>query len=44
MTIKDPKNECAICFAEKHGEIDLDKKRKDYKICRKHYKEFTDLI
>jgi hypothetical protein len=34
------RNECAICFAEKHGEICIDKKRKTYFVCDEHLKWF----
>lgn len=39
---KKPKeNECAICFAMKHKEIDIDLE-KNYYICRKHLPKEKD--
>lgn len=37
MTRLEPKdNECAICFALKHGEIEVDERKSVYYVCDKH--------
>jgi hypothetical protein len=36
-TLKEPKDdECVICYALMHGEVDIDKKKKNYMVCNKH--------